>query len=289
MSSTADLSLIVSVYNREDVVRLVLAALGRQSYLNFEVVVADDGSGPAIANLVREAREKYDFTITHVWHEDSGWRKNRILNAAIRASTTEYLVFIDGDCLPGRDFLRDHRSQKEDAKVLLGRRVEMSERWAERLSVDDVLSGRFERIGPGELLDGLRGKALRLEDGIRISNPLIRRLVKRKSTRILGSNFSIHRKDIEAINGFDEMYDGPGHGEDSDVQYRLSLIGVTGKSLRNLAVQYHVYHHRTAPSDRSLKRFEEVKMNRDPVCKAGLRPAGGANRDSHDGPASIVF
>ncbi len=275
MNSAPSLSLIVAVYNRADVLRMVLAAIDRQSFRDFEVVIADDGSGPAVRQAVNEAKSLFNYPISHLWHEDLGWRKNTMLNNAIRASETSYLVFIDGDCLPGRNFLADHWCEREEGKVLLGRRVEMSERWANGLTLEKVKNGNFDRIGIHELLDGARGKALRLEDGLRIGNRSLRKVSFRKADRILGSNFSLHKKDIVAINGFDEEYDGPGQGEDSDIQYRLSLVGVTGKSLRNLAIQYHVFHARTQPSEKSLRRFEEVVKSREPVCRAGLERIKG--------------
>lgn len=275
MNNAPSLSLIVAVYNRADVLRLVLAAIDRQSFRDFEVIIADDGSAPAVRDVVNEARSLYGYPVNHLWHEDSGWRKNTMLNNAIRASGSSYLVFTDGDCLPAGNFLADHWREREEGKVLLGRRVEMSERWAAALTMEKVRSGKFERIGILELLDGARGKALRLEDGVRIGNRYLRRLSFRKADRILGSNFSLYKKDIVAINGFDEEYDGPGQGEDSDVQYRLSLVGVTGKSLRNLAIQYHVFHARTQPSEKSLRRFEEVLKSREPICRAGLERIKG--------------
>lgn len=271
MDATPDLSLIISVYNRAEVVRLVLAAVGRQSFHDFEVIIADDGSGSEIREAVEEFRTLTGIHAEHVWQEDAGWRKNIILNEAVRAAGSSYLVFIDGDCLPARDFLRDHWDEHEEGKVLCGRRVEMSERWAKALAMQKVSSGSFERIGLQELLDGAKGTALRLEDGIRFGSRFLRRISPRRSERILGSNFSVFKKDLVAINGFDEEYDGPGQGEDSDIQYRLSLIGVQGKSLRNLAIQFHVYHPRTTPSPKSLQRFEEVRKSSDPVCKVGLR------------------
>jgi hypothetical protein len=87
---------------------------------------------------------------------------------------------------------------------------------------------------------------------------------------MLGSNFSVARNDLAAINGFDELYDGPGCGEDSDVQFRLLLSGVSGKSLRNLAIQYHIWHPRTKVSDACWDRFEMIKLTREPRCLAGL-------------------
>jgi glycosyltransferase involved in cell wall biosynthesis len=276
MTKIPGLSLIIAVYNRAEVLRLVLAAIGRQSFRDFEAIVADDGSGPEVRNVLEEAKNLYGYPVTHLWHEDSGWRKNTMLNKAIRASKSDYLVFIDGDCLPARHFLADHWREREAGRILLGRRVEMSERWANKLTMKRVKNGRFERIGLPELLDGLKGEALRLEDGLRIKNKFLRGISLRKADRILGSNFSLYKSDIAAINGFDEEYDGPGHGEDSDIQYRLSLIGVTGKSLRNLGIQYHVFHSRTTPSEKSLRRFEEVRKSSDPLCKAGLDRIGNA-------------
>lgn len=269
------LTLIVAVYNRPDILQLIFAALDRQRLTEFEVIIADDGSGKAVKEAIIAAQGTYNYPIFHVWQEDQGWRKNKILNEAIRTSHTDYLVFIDGDCLPARNFLVDHWTEREEKKVLLGRRVEMSERWARWLSPERIVTGRFEKIGLAELIDGAKGRALRLEDGIRIRNCLIRKMLLRDARRILGSNFSIHKKDILEINGFDEMYDGPGHGEDSDIQYRLGLIGVTGKSLRNLAIQFHVYHPSTQISEKSARRFEEVRKSRDPRCKSGIEKLQG--------------
>ena len=99
---------------------------------------------------------------------------------------------------------------------------------------------------------------------------IVRKLLLRNVSGMLGSNFSAAKKDLVAINGFDELYDGPGCGEDSDVQYRLSLIGVTGKSLRNLAIQYHIWHPLTNVSDACWDRFEMVKKTIEPRCRTGL-------------------
>ncbi|MGB2960144.1 MAG: glycosyltransferase [Bacteroidota bacterium] len=263
-------SLVVAVYNKPDVLSFLLAACARQSLTDFEVIVTDDGSGPAVANVVREGENRYPYPILHLWHEDRGWRKNIMLNNAIRAARSEYMVFIDGDCLPSRYFLEDHWSQRELGRVLLGRRVETSKRWSEKLTLQEVQNGGFENLGWRGLMDGLRGDALRLEDSVRIRSRLVRNLLMRNVRGMLGSNFSVFKKDLVAVNGFDELYHGPGCGEDSDIQYRLSLIGVTGKSMRNLAILYHLHHPATSVSQACRKRFEDVQESREPRCSCGL-------------------
>ena len=268
---TPRLSLVVGVYNKPELLRLIFVACSRQSFADFEVIVADDGSGPGVKEVVMDAQKQQPFPIVHLWHEDHGWRKNVMLNNAIRAARGEHLVFIDGDCLPGKHFLLDHWNEREVQKVLLGRRVETSRRWSEALTLEKLFSGEFEHYGWKEIRDGLKGDSLRVEDGVRIPSKLLRMLLLRNVKGMLGSNFSVANKDLEAINGFDELYDGPGCGEDSDVQYRLSLIGVAGKSLRNLAILYHVWHEPRPVSDPSWDRFEAVKKSREPRCNLGLQ------------------
>lgn len=274
MPHLPSLTLVIAVYNKPENLRLVLAGCSRQSFTDFEVVVADDGSGPEIAQVIEEARLRYTFPILHLWHEDRGWRKNTMLNNGIRAARGGHIVFTDGDCIPGLHFLRDHWDEREDGKVLFGRRVETSERWSRKLTIEKVLSGRFERYGIREWMDGLQGKSLRVEDGVRVPVRLLRRLLRRTARSMLGSNFSAARKDLLAVNGFDELYNGPGCGEDSDIEYRLSLTGVTGKSLRNLAIQYHIYHPRTLVSDACWDRFQEVKRRAVARCEFGLERIG---------------
>lgn len=265
-----DASVVIAVYNKPEVLRLVLAAYARQSHSAFEVIIADDGSGPDIARVVEEANARYSFPIRHVWHEDRGWRKNVILNNAIRAAATDYLIFTDGDCLPHRLFVADHIREREGGYVLCARRVEMSARWSQHLTLRDVQDGRFERIGLMEWWDGISGKAHRIEDGLRFESPRLRDILHGEERGMLGSNFSVHRAALESVNGFDEEYDGPGCGEDSDVQFRLELAGVRCRSLRHRAIQYHLHHTRTEVPQRCIARYAQVRREGRMRCRRGL-------------------
>ncbi|MFI5164111.1 MAG: glycosyltransferase [Bacteroidia bacterium] len=264
------ISLIVAVYNHAQYLRYIFAACSRQSLKDFEVIIADDGSGTEVKEVIEEAIRKYSFPIIHCRHERNGWQKNKILNEAVRTSHTEYLVFIDGDCIPAKHFLHDHWSERQDNRTLWGRRVELGERWAKELTLEKILQGKFEKIGLREISDGIRGRANRLEDGVRIKSEFLRTMLRRRTRGMLGCNYSLYKKDLFRINGFDELYKGPGFGEDSDVEYRLSLIGVKGKSLRNLAIQFHIYHPHTITSQATQQRFERVLTLNDPLCEFGL-------------------
>ena len=270
INGNAKLTIVSAVYNRSRLLHYQFAALQRQTFKEFDVIIADAGSGKEMADVVNEAKRTMPFRIKHLWHADKGWRKNTMLNDAIRESTTEYLVFIDGDCLPAKDFLYDHYSHREHGKVLLGRRVEHGERWAKSLTVESVRSGDFERYTLADAFDALRGKSVRLEHGIRISNPFIRKFVE-KSDAMLGCNFSTFKEHLIAVNGFDEDYNGPGLGEDSDIFYRIGNLGVSGKSLRNLAIQYHVWHPLTGVSDANRIRFAHTIQQKSIRCRNGLQ------------------
>src|SRR4051812_30628883 len=107
-SAVADISVIVSTYNRPDALSACLRSLGRQTDKGFEVVVADDGSGPATLDVIDGWKAKLGVPLTHIWQEDRGFRLAEIRNRAITASTGNYVVFLDGDCIVPHGFVAAH-------------------------------------------------------------------------------------------------------------------------------------------------------------------------------------
>ena len=92
---------VVPTYNRPRALSLCLLSLAEQSVRPHEVMVADDGSSSETRDMVREMQQTLQqvFPIKHIWHEDIGFRKPKILNETVRQCTGDYLVFIDGDCM----------------------------------------------------------------------------------------------------------------------------------------------------------------------------------------------
>ncbi len=265
------LTLVVAVYNAARFLELILAALERQSTHDFEVIIADDGSGPEVRQLLQSAVHRLPFPLKHLWQPDEGFRKNMMLNKAIAASETDYLVFIDGDCLPHHKFIEDHRNNRMSNAILCGRRVFLSRQMTEKIQRNEIVSGKYERLNAKLLLDGLRGGSRHLEEGIRIENPTLRKVLHRKPIRMLGCNFSLEKSLLERINGFNEDYKAPGLGEDSDVAHRLSLIGARFVDLRHLALLYHLYHPRTVEAQENWRIYTATLASQDPVCRNGLR------------------
>ena len=230
MADKPDLTLIIAVYKRTDFLELVLMSVADQSSQGFEVIIAEDDDFPEMAECIDAARKKYRFPIKHVRHADRGFRKNKILNDAIRASEGRQLVFIDGDCILHRHFLKEHRRMSQPDNCLFGRRVELDPATTEKLMQQKNLGNlSFARL--------LFTKSRRIGDSIYL--PLS---ICRKKQGLRGCNFSIAKDVLVKINGFDEDFEKPFGGEDDDIERRLKLIGIKLKCTRFQTVQYHLYH-----------------------------------------------
>lgn len=237
-------SLIISVYNDIKTLILILEALKIQTEKEFEVIVADDGSDNDFVERLREYIGKSPYKITHLWHEDKGWRKEIILNKAIVASTTNYLIFIDGDCIPHKRFIEEHLSLAKKGFAIGGRRVMLSEELTKRITPQLIESGKLHTyLLPRVLWQGITGKIRHAEEIIRITNKWLRKkLFKERLHDLLGCNFSIHKEDLLKINGFDERFAHPSVGEDTDIEARLNRIGIYCKVERHIITVYHKWH-----------------------------------------------
>ena len=117
------ISVIVSTYNRPDALSLVLQSLNQQTDTNFEIIVADDGSKNDTKQLVGSFNSIGFQPLTHVWHEDTGFRLAAIRNLAATYCTGEYFIFLDGDCVVQPDFIARHRCLSENNHMVTGSRV----------------------------------------------------------------------------------------------------------------------------------------------------------------------
>ncbi|HWR53790.1 MAG TPA: glycosyltransferase [Bryobacteraceae bacterium] len=267
-------SLIIAVYNALRFLRLVLAGYRRQSFSDFEIVIGDDGSGPEIAKFVEQFSNTSGIPIKYVYQADEGFRKSRILNEAIRVSRANYLVFADADCVPHSNFLSAHFVNGSSDSVLCGRRVNLSESLSNKLNEQIVLSGGLEKSTFGLLREGILGGMNHWEEGIYIRNRRVRSLLHRKHPVLFGSNFSAPRELIENVNGFNEDFVGY-WGEDTELQYRLQRAGAKMRWIRNLAIQYHLFHPQREGAEDSYSLLNTSRFDSSIVCRNGLSKAGG--------------
>ena len=229
-------SLIVAVYNNAEALRKVFLSIENQSFKHFEVVLADDGSGAEVFELVREFQGRFAFPIRHVWHEDQGFRKTVIVNRAVVESAAEFLIFIDGDCLLHHRFVERHLVRARRGIAHFGRRVAFSAELSTRVTDKDVIGRRIENplYWWGRVVDRSAHHGFYTPWLYSLRN-------RRKDYALLGCNFSLHREDFLSINGYDERIIGRGL-EDSNLWPRMLLAGIEGKRISQEALQYHLYH-----------------------------------------------
>jgi len=254
---------VIACYGDSDVVERNLAAFARQSYRDFELIIADDGSPEDYGPMLERWAPRFVHPIQHVRHEDLGFRKTRVLNRAVRVSRFDRLIFVDMDCLPHQDFVRNHVRYLEPGGVLACRRVNVQR---QDVPAAEEIWQHGLPFGTLRLLNlWLRGRAELIEHGIVLP------VAYETSYRgILGSNFSAWKSDLEKINGFNAEFAGPGW-EDTDIDYRLRLAGIKIRTLRHKIVEYHVEHPVRVISDTlNYERLAAVQTKQAMRATVGL-------------------
>lgn len=272
--SSVRASLFVTTYEMPRHLELVLAALERQSTRDFELILCDDGSGPETQGVIEAYRKRLPVPMTHVWQEHQGFRKCRILNEGLRKSRGETMIFLDGDCVPHKDYVRDHLEQQESGRYLAGRRVELGPDLSAKLTVERVRQGFFDWPRPALIASVFKKDTEHLQRSFRVPfAPLREKLGMNRIDDMKGCNYSVSRTAlVDELNGFDEAYEGYGR-EDTDVELRLQNLGLKIKSMKGLAIQFHVWHPRREFTPANDSRLEELKRNGRVRCEQGFSRA----------------
>ncbi|ABM02197.1 glycosyl transferase, family 2 [Psychromonas ingrahamii 37] len=263
-------SIIIAFYNNIEALKLVFKALEKQTENNFEVIIADDGSKSEIVKELNTLSEQSTLTIQHLWQEDIGFRKNRCLNKAVQASRSNYLIFIDGDCIPQCYFIEDHLSEAEQGVCLNGRRADLSHKMSQLLRECDNPACFISQHRTKLLFDYLFGNGKNIEKGFRITNTPLRKAIQKKNKGLVGCNFSLFKQDLFNINGFDQRYEAPGIGEDSDIDFRLGIAGIMIKPLFYKANQVHLQHKELPRSDVNSALFKKIRKEKKAWTNFGI-------------------
>ena len=240
------ISVILTTYQREDALDAVLRALAHQTDRAFEVIVADDGSGPPTRAVVEHRAAQADIPIRHVWQEDRGFRLAEIRNRAIRASNGTYCIILDGDCIPRPDFIAVHRRLAEPGWFVTGNRVLMSRELTERI-LAQACEAEYHSL-PQWIALRRRHQINRLAPLLSLPLGPLRRLRSRAWRGARACNLAVWRCDLDQVDGFDATYNGWGL-EDSDLLIRLLRAGIRRKDGNFAVGVLHLWH---PESDRSL-------------------------------------
>ncbi len=257
------ISIIITTYNRPNALGKVLEALRYQMRLTDEVIVADDGSGPETAKLVERLSKGFPCPVYHVWQEDRGFRAAAIRNKAIKKSHGEYIILLDGDCIPGKHFIKDHLFLSEKGFFLQGKRALVSEELSAIFTHE--IANSFQKL----LKPILSRNISNAHHIIRLRFFPAYSSTKQKG--IKSCNMAFFKEDILAINGFNQNFIGWGR-EDSELAIRFYKYGLKRKEHPFMAVCFHLWHKENDRKQLSIndKLLQEAIDSHDYVCTNGL-------------------
>lgn len=258
-------SVIISYYKNLENLKLILKGLKKQSVTDFEAIISEDDNNEETLRFVKEYSKDYNFPIIHVNQEiDDGFRKNMMLNKSIKISNGDTLIFIDGDCIPNKNFIGEYIKASTDGYMLKGRRVNLGEKISK--DILDTMS-----LKPLKTLSILFSDSKKKKEAF--YSPNIPLTLEYKDKGLLGCNWGIRKKHLIEINGFDEDYIRAAVGEDTDVEWRLKALGLKNKYLKNKAIVYHLYHERGYSQEAvniNTKLLEKKMEENNYVCLNGL-------------------
>lgn len=252
------LSIIIAYYKRTDFLKLILAYLEKQVSKDFEVVIAEDDD--SLRNDLSVDLSNYSFCIKHVYQEDKGFRKCKILNQAINVIASDYVVFLDGDCLPHKNLVLEYK-RLSNLDSCFGRRVMLNQSLSNRL-----LEGKAHV----SLANLIMHKTASLKHHFYFPS----RKVKQVDDKgIWGCNWGIQRKHLLSVNGFDEDYELAGIGEDVDIEWRLRKNGVKVFYAKHRPIVYHLFHkshYNDGVVEEGMKMLKEKQKKGLTYCENGL-------------------
>lgn len=248
------LGIIISTYNNPRWLEKTLWSYEAQTVAPDEIIIADDGSGKETRELIE--RFCNTLPIKHVWHEDDGFRKTKILNEALRVATADYLIFTDQDCVARPDFIETHIRHARSGYILSGGYFKLPMDISEAITREDIHSARAFS------LEWLTSKGLKKNFKCsklvrnRMFTTFMNFITPTKATWN-GMNSSGWRKDILAVGGFDErMQYG---GEDREMGERMFNNGIRSKQIRYSAIILHLDHKRPYVNEEAIARNRQIR------------------------------
>lgn len=259
------ISVIITTYNRPEALAATIQGLLDQTDSDFEIVIADDGSSAStletLFTIQRSTPKHAARKIVYTWQPDKGFRASAARNMGVFSSRGEYLIFLDGDCVPRPTFVAHHRMIAEIRFMVSGSRVLLSQRLTNKLLTDTQLDPVARRSFLYWLQQRLMGNTNKVIPLISLPDSRLRHYRSVRWNRIKSCNLAIWRNDFLAVNGFDESFVGWGH-EDADLVLRLARYGIQRKGGAFSTEVFHLWHKentRTTESENRLRVETRIK------------------------------
>lgn len=286
-NSVPNVAVVVTTYNNPKSLELCLLSFLNQSFQNFDLFVADDGSSDETRDLLARLKREYSLPIYHIWHPDEGYRKSKINNTVFRQIDPQkhpIVICVDHDVIVHHRFVEDHFRAHQEVSfsplLFMGRRVDLSEQVTKKITPQNVL--QFNRGLHWDLLaSGLRGETKNVLRSLRLDAPnwVLKILKRDRVVDLLGSNFSISTQALYDVNGYNEDFKSY-WGEDGDLFVRVRNSGVKCAGKIGYAVQWHLYHERLAETPEHVEMYQALLLNKEyKTCKNGIKKSS-TSRDT---------
>lgn len=256
-----DIGVIISTYNNPAWLEKTLWGYLYQTRPADEIVIADDGSRDDTRQLIDSFRDR--LPIKHVWHEDRGFEKSRILNKALLAAESEYLIFTDQDCVPRKDFIEAHETYAERGYFLSGGYFKLPMNISKALTQEDIYTEHafdLKWLESKGLVPNF--KCTKLVRNLPFSH--LMNFITTRGATWNGCNSSGWRTDMMRINGYnEEMHYG---GQDREFGERLFNLGIKSKQICYSAIVLHLDHKRPYKTKETMTKNKAIRKNTRKSC-----------------------
>ena len=252
------ITVIFTTYNSPEWLEKVLWGFHYQTDQQFEIIIADDGSTKDTKERIDTFKQQSHLSIYHIWQPDDSFQKCKIMNKALKVATGDYVIFTDGDCIPRADFVAAHRKYAQPGCYLSGGYFKLAMNVSQLITKSDIESGRA--FNADWLVNNGQKKTHKLSKltAKGAMADLYNRLTPTKRTWN-GHNASGWKKDLIAVNGFDErMQYG---GQDCEMGYRLKNSGIKPLQVRYSAIVIHLDHARGYINQAMLENSAMIKKD----------------------------
>jgi glycosyltransferase involved in cell wall biosynthesis len=252
------ISVIISTYNSEVWLSKVLESYKHQDYDNFEVIVADDGSGDATKALIEKFKIDYPINLRHIWHEDKGYRRQELLNKCIVQAAYDYILMTDGDCIARKDFVSTHAKYAEEGYFLSGGYCKLNMPTSKAIKLEDIENENCFNVKWLNKIGSITSKQ-KLKLSVGNTSATFLDIITPTGATFNNCNSSAWKKDLITINGYDErmQYGGP----DRELGERLVNLGIKTKQIRHKAICLHLDHPRGYKTKESLAKNLAIREN----------------------------
>lgn len=212
----------IAVYNQLKNIPIILEAMSKQTFQDFEVIVTDDGSNDGTSEWMSENLHNYPFELSYYRQEKNGFRLAASKNMAINNARGQFFLCIEGDIVPHPLLLATYSQNARPNLILLGVRHEI------------------KRLPTVDELDDLSDQVFSLDYRLETLRSWFKTRPEKPYMFASGCNLFIPTEPLRQIGGWDEEYRGYGK-DDYDVVMRLFSRGMRVEPLISAFV-YHIDH-----------------------------------------------